>query len=134
MPASSCTIDRDRRHPGESLMATKPTRFQQQAADDLAEALFLITEAFRLDGKGRLDRAEFDQLANRIAGVSSQFSLDEIVVKALHRRAKHLSLTSSAADLITLMEGDVKPLHTLLLSDPEFVELVKRLEEELGDV
>ena len=115
-------------------MATKPTRQQQQAGDQLAEALFLITEAFRLDGRGRLERSDFDLLAKGIAEVSSQFPLDEIVVKALLRRAKHLSLTSSAADLITLMDGPVKPLHTLLLGDPEFVELVARLEEELGEV
>jgi hypothetical protein len=115
-------------------MATKPTRLQQQAGDNLADALFLITEAFRLDGRGKLDRTGLDEIASRIAAVSSQFPLDEIVVKTLERRAKHLSLTSSAADLITLMEGEAKPLQTLLLSDPEFVELVKRLEEELGEV
>ena len=119
---------------GDVSMATKPTRLQQQACDHLAEALFLITEAFRLDGKGKLSPAEFDELAAKVTEVSSQFSLDEIVVKALQRRAKNLSLTSSAADLITLMEGALKPLHTLLLPDPEFVELVKRLEEELGEV
>jgi hypothetical protein len=115
-------------------MATKPTRLQQQAVENLAESLFLITEAFRLDGRGKLNRSDLDQLAGKITEVSSQFPLDELVVKALERRAKHLSLTSSAADLISLIEGEVKPLHTLLLSDPEFVELVKGLEEELGEV
>jgi hypothetical protein len=115
-------------------MATKPTRLQQQAADHLAEALFLITEAFRLDGKGTLSPLDFNALARTIGQVSSPFSLDEIVVKALQRRAKNLSLTSSAADLISLMEGDLKPLHTLLLPDAEFVELVKRLEDELGEI
>ena len=115
-------------------MATKPTRLQQQAGECLAETLFLIAEAFRLDGKGRLSPTEFNELATRIAHVSSQFSLDELVVKALQRRAQILGLTSSAADLITLIEGEVKPLHTLLLTDPEFVEIVKKLEEELGEV
>jgi hypothetical protein len=115
-------------------MATKPTRLQQQACDYLADALFLITEAFRLDGKGKLGPADMDDIAKTIAHVSSQFSLDEIVVKALERRAKTLALTSSTADLIGLMEGEVKPLHTLLLPDQAFVELVKRLEEELGEV
>ena len=115
-------------------MATKPTRLQQQAGDHLAEALFLITEAYRLDGRGRLARSDLDDLATKIAQVSSQFPLDELVVKALQRRAKNLSLTSSAADLISLMESDVKPLHTLLLPDTEFVEMVKKLEEELGEV
>jgi hypothetical protein len=115
-------------------MATKPTRLQLQAGDDLAEALYLITEAFRLDGKGKLGRSEFDELATKIALVSSQFPLDEIVTKALQRRAEKLSLTSSAADLIMLIEGEVKPLHALLLPDPEFVEMVKKLEEELGEI
>jgi hypothetical protein len=115
-------------------MATKPTRLQQQARDHLAEALFLITEAFRLDGKGRLGPSDLDELATKIALVSSQLPLEELVVKALQRRAKVLALTSSAVDLITLMEGEVKPLHTLLLSDPEFVDLVKSLEDELGEV
>ena len=64
------------------IMATKPTRLQQQACDHLAETLFLITEACRLDGKGKLDPSEFDSLATMIAQVSSAFSLDEIVVKA----------------------------------------------------
>ena len=48
-------------------MATKPTRLQQQARDYLAEALFLITEAFRLDGKGRLGPSDLDELATKIA-------------------------------------------------------------------
>ncbi len=113
-------------------MATKPTRLQQQACDDLAHALFLITEALRLDGKGRLSAADFDDIAATIARVSSQFSLDEIVVKALERRAIALALTSSTADLIALMDDELKPLHTLLLPDQAFVELVTRLEEELG--
>jgi hypothetical protein len=115
-------------------MATKPTRLQQQACDHLAETLFLITEACRLDGKGALDPSEFDSLATMIARISSAFSLDAIVVKALARRAKSLELTSSAADLITLLEGELKPLHTLLLPDHEFVELVRRLEMELGEI
>ena len=114
-------------------MATKPTRLQQQAGECLAETLFLIAEAFRLDGKGKLSPTEFNELATRIARVSSQFSLDELVVKALQRRGQILGLTSSAADLITLMEGEVKPLHTLLLPDAEFVAIVKKMEDVLGD-
>ena len=34
-------------------MATKPTRMQQKACDNLAEALVLITQAARLDGMGK---------------------------------------------------------------------------------
>jgi hypothetical protein len=115
-------------------MATKPTRLQQQACDHLAETLFLISEAHRLDGKGKIDPSEFDSLAAMVARISSAFSLDEIVVKAVARRAKSLDLTSSATDLISLMEGELKPLSTLLLPDHVFVELVRRLEEELGEI
>ena len=43
-------------------MSTKPTRLQQQAADHLAEALVLITDAHRLDGKGTLAPAGFDEM------------------------------------------------------------------------
>ena len=115
-------------------MSTKPTRLQQQAADQLAESLFLITDAHRLDGKGTLSRADFDEIARGIARVSSGFALDEITVRALERRAKALKLPSSAVDLITLQDDGPEPLHTLLLPDQELVELVKRLEEVLGVV
>src|SRR5262245_57546690 len=50
-----------------NAMATKPTRHQQQAADHLAEALYLLTEAFRLDGKGTLEPGDLDEIARRIA-------------------------------------------------------------------
>ena len=35
-------------------MATKPTKMQQKACDDLAEALVLINQAARLDGMAKL--------------------------------------------------------------------------------
>ena len=115
-------------------MATKPTRLQQQAAEYLAESLFLIAEAFRLDGRGVLAASDFRAVAEMIARVSSQSSFDEIVAGALNRRAKHLALKSSTADLITLMDGDARPLESLLLADAPFVELVRQLEEELGEI
>jgi hypothetical protein len=115
-------------------MATKPTRHQQQAADHLAEALYLLTEAFRLDGKGTLDPADLDEIARRIAPISSTFPLDQIVVRALDRRAKAMGLPSTAADLIALNEDALRPLGTLLLSDGDFAELVRKLEEDLGGV
>lgn len=64
-------------------MATKPTKFQQQVCDHLAEALVLITEAARLDGKGTLDESDLNEVARRIAQASSAFSLEEIVARAL---------------------------------------------------
>jgi hypothetical protein len=120
--------------PRPTTMATKPTRLQQQAGDHLAEALHLIAEAFRLDGRGKLAPEDLDQIARLIGPVSSAFPLDQIVVRALDRRAKALGLSSSAADLIALNEDQVRPLQTLLLGDGEFAELVQRLEEELGGI
>jgi hypothetical protein len=115
-------------------MATKPTRLQQQACDQLAEALYLITEAFRLDGRGTLELRDLEELARLIGPVSSAFPLDQIVVRALDRRAKALKLSSSTADLIALNEDTLKPLQTLLLADREFAGLVQKLEEDLGGI
>jgi hypothetical protein len=113
-------------------MATLPSRLQQQACDHLAEALYRITEASRLDGKGKLGRAELDELARLIAGVSSAFSLDQIVAKALERRGKALGISPDRAEMITLLDVEVKPLEMLLLSDAGFLQLVARIDEELG--
>src|SRR5690242_9303582 len=100
-------------------MATKPTRTQQQACDQLAEALVLITEASRLDGKAKFDPNDLGVIADRVARASSAFSLDEIVARALERRAKALGLPSSAAELLTLLEAEIRPLEMLLLPDDE---------------
>jgi hypothetical protein len=35
---------------------------------------------------------------------------------------------------LTLLEGDIKPLEALLLTDDEFKALAERMQEELGDV
>lgn len=115
-------------------MATQPTRQQQRACDHLAEALLLITAAARLDGGGTLDRDSLDVIAGRLARVSSAFGLDAIVTRALERRASALGLTSDAAELLTLLESDLKPLEMLLLTDDEFNALVERVREELGEV
>jgi hypothetical protein len=115
-------------------MATKPTRMQQQACDQLAEALVLITEATRLDGKGKLGPDDVGVIAGKLAQASSAFSLDEIVGRALERRAKALGLPSSAAELLTLLEAEIRPLAMLLLADDEFKALVARMQEELGEV
>jgi fructose-1-phosphate kinase PfkB-like protein len=115
-------------------MATKPTRLQQQACDQLAEALVLITEAARLDGKGKLDPDDLVVIAGRLAQTSSAFDLDAIVARALERRAKTLALPSSAAELLTLLETEIRPLEMLLRTDDEFKALVERMQEELGEV
>ena len=115
-------------------MATKPTRMQEQACDRLAEALLLITEAARLDGRGKLDQGDLAEIAGRLAQASSAFGLNVIVTRALERRGKALGLPSDAAELLTLMEADIRPGEMLLLKDEEFRGLVERMREELGDV
>jgi hypothetical protein len=107
---------------------------QQQACDQLAEALVLITEAARLDGKGKLDADDLGVIAGKLAQTCSAFELDVIVTRALERRAKNLGLPSSAAELLTLLETESTPLATLLLPDDEFKALVERMQEELGEV
>lgn len=115
-------------------MATKPSRAQQQACDNLAEALVLITGAARLDGKGTLDRDALGEIARKLAQASSAFGLDAIVARALERRARALGLPASAAELLTLMDADITPPEMLLLGDDEFKALVERMEQELGEV
>jgi hypothetical protein len=115
-------------------MATKPTNLQQQACDRLAEALYSITEACRLDGRGTLDAHDLGEVARLIAQVSSAFSLEHIVARALESRARVLGLSSGTADLIGLNAETIDTLQTLRLGDEEFIELVRKLEEELGGI
>src|SRR5262245_49284956 len=113
-------------------MATKPTRLQQQACDLLANALGAIAEAYRLDGAGRLETHDLREIARLVGQISSAFSLDEIVARALESRARSLGLSSGTADLISLNAETIDPFQTLRLGDVDFTELVKKLEEELG--
>jgi hypothetical protein len=113
-------------------MATKPTRLQQQASDLLADALRTIAEAYRLDGKGRLEDGDLRELARLLGQASSAYPLDHIVARAIEARARSLGLSSGTADLIGLNAETVDPLQTLKLGDAEFTELVRTLEEELG--
>jgi hypothetical protein len=115
-------------------MSTKPTRQQARGADLLAQALLLITEAARLDGRSPLDGIELADLAMRIARVSTAFDLDSILASALEVRGQALGLRSGTAELLTLVESDVEPLASLLLSDDDFKALVARAEAELGEV
>lgn len=115
-------------------MATKPNRAQQQACDHLAEALVLIAAAARIDGKGGLDPDALGE-AVRLAGrAASAFAPDEILARALDRRARALGLPASAAELLTLLDSGLTPAELLLLDDDPFRDLVARLERELGDV
>ena len=115
-------------------MATKPTKLQTKARDDLAEALLLITGAARLDGRGSLDPPRFGEIAARVARVSSAYSQDEIVARAIERRALALGLPPTTAEMLTLVESEVKPLEMLLLDDDAFRALAATLDEELGEI
>jgi hypothetical protein len=114
-------------------MATKPTRMQQKACDDLAEALVLITQAARLDGMGKLDPESLGVIADRLAQATSAFGLDAIIARALERRGRYLELPGTTVELLTLVDAEMKPLELLLLSDDEFKALVQKMQEELGE-
>ncbi len=115
-------------------MATKPTRMQARACDNLADALVLIAEGARLDGGGHLDAGDLAEIARRLARASSAFDLDEIVNQALEKRVRALGLPSSAGDLLSLMETELKPPEMLLLSDDDLKGLIAKLEEDLGGI
>jgi hypothetical protein len=114
-------------------MSTKPTRQQVRGCDLLAQSLLQIAEAARLDGRSPLDRAGLAEIARRIAGASTAFGLDEILAKALEARGHVLGLRSGTAELLTLVQGEVEPLATLLLDDEGFKAVVAKAEEELGE-
>ena len=115
-------------------MSTKPTRQQAKGCDLLAQSLLLITEAARLDGRNPLDRPGLAELARRVAGASTAFDLDAILARALESRGQSLGLRPGTAELLTLVEGDVEPLATLLLPDEEFKAGVAKAEAELGEM
>lgn len=114
-------------------MATKPSRFQQQARDSLAQALVLIAEAARLDGRGRLGSDDLKEIAARIGRASSAFPPEEILARALEQRGRALGLPSTTAEMLTLMGEDIHPTAMLLLTDEAFQQEAQRRVEELGD-
>ena len=115
-------------------MATNPTRQQQQACDHLAEALRLVVEAARLDGKMAWTIGESKALLALLAKAVGPFDGAEITRRALIRRVRAMGLPESAAELLTLLEGQVQPLEMLMWEDEKLKERVAELEEELGDV
>jgi hypothetical protein len=115
-------------------MSTKPTREQVQARDQLAEALVLMTQAARLDGKGKFDRDDLDVIAGRLAQASPAFGLDGIVAGAIERRGRSLGLPSGLVELLTILDPNIRPLDLLLLTDDDLREFIDRLNEELGEV
>ena len=73
-------------------------------------------------------------MAALIAKASSVFDLDAIVLRALEARGRAIGLRSGTAELLTLVEGVVDPLSTLMLDDAGFRALVESAEAELGDL
>ena len=114
---------------------TKPTKTQELARERIAQALLLVAEAARLDGVVKLDAAGWADLAGRIARISSAFTFDQILERALERRGESLKRRSGTGELLMLVEVDdgVTPLQMLLLDDASFDARVKAAEESLGD-
>jgi hypothetical protein len=96
--------------------------------------LLKVAEAARLDGRSPISREDLADLARRIARASTAFNLETIIARALESRGAGLGLRTGTAELITLVEEEVEPLGSLLLSDDEFKEMVARAEAELGEV
>ena len=80
------------------------------------------------------EKDDLRMIADRLVQASSAFTLDEIVVRAIGHGDRFPRLPASTAELLTLLESDIKPLETLLLTDDEFKALAERMEEELGGV
>lgn len=114
-------------------MATKPTRIQQRAVEDLALALHLIAKAARAEGGGQSLIERLDELSARIADVSSVFDRDEIVARALRLRVEELGLPQDAYEMLTLLDSEVRLLDLLLESDEVLREHVAQLERDLGE-
>ena len=117
-------------------MMTKPTREQQQACDQLTEALLLTTSAAQLDGRAAFGATDLRNLLATLARATSAFRPGEVVDRALERRGKGLGLRPGTSDLLGLIEGEGggSPLDALLLDDDAFRALVARAEEALGGV
>jgi hypothetical protein len=112
---------------------TKPTRQQDQACDRLADSLVRITSAARLDGKASFQACDLLELFKRISRCSSAFPPEEILLRALDRRARELSLRSGTGELLMLVAGDgPAALDLLLLDDPTFQSRAAKADEELG--
>lgn len=113
---------------------TKPSRLQEQACERLAEALRLAVEGARLDGRGMFGPADLDELVKTLARASSAFDAEQIIARALEGRGRSLGLRSGTGELLTLMDGQTRPLEMLLLADPDFRERVAAAEAELGGI
>ncbi len=115
-------------------MATNPTRQQQQACDNLAEAIRLVFEAAKLDGKVTWTLGESNALVALLSKAVGPFDGAEITRRALIRRVRTMGMPESAAELLTLLDGEVKPLELMLWNDERLRGRVAELEAELGDV
>jgi hypothetical protein len=112
---------------------TKPTRLQEQACEKFAQALLLIADGARQDGKSALSVEAFRDIATRVAHASSAFGVDQIVARGLEMRARALGMRSGTGELLTLLEGEISPLALLYVPDEAFREQVAAMENELGE-
>jgi hypothetical protein len=115
-------------------MATKPTREQDKGCNLLADALLAAGEAARLDGRDPLDLPKWRALARALASATTAFTLDDIVGRAMVKRARGLGLPSTTADLLSLVDDELTPLDALMLDDERLRDLVAKADEELGDI
>lgn len=115
-------------------MATKPTRQQRHACEQLAEALELIAAVARQEPGSGLALADFQEIVRLSARATPAFESDELVARTLARRCRALGLPDSAAELLTLWDAGMPPMEMLLLTDEGLRALVVRLEEEVGNV
>lgn len=93
----------------------------------------LIAEAARLDG-GKLEKDDLRSIADRLAGMSPAFTAEDLIFRAIEQRGRSLELPGHTAELFTLLEGEITLLEAILLTDDEFKELARTMEEELGGV
>jgi hypothetical protein len=114
-------------------MATKPTRQQERACDLFAGSLANIAEGARLAGKGPFPASDLADLASRLARASVAFSVDELLARALEVRSRGLGLPSGTAEMLTLLDLDRNPVDLLVIDDEAFREVVRAMEQELGD-
>ncbi len=115
-------------------MSTKPTRQQDRGCDQLAQALLLIAEAARLDGRSPLDRASWPNSPGGSPGPRPRSTSTRSSPGPSKQGARRSASDRARPSCSRSIEGEVEPLATLLLSDDEFKALVAKAEEELGEV
>jgi len=113
---------------------TRPSKLQDQAAAKLVAAVGLAAEAHRLDGGPRPSTADFREAVQKLARLSTPYSADDLLARALDERGQSLSMNMNVGELVMLVESPVETYAAMLLGDDEFRAHVAALEAELGEV